>query len=301
MSRVIRWFLDTYVGRLILAYANGQAPNYAGTVAFNAFISMFPLIAGIVAIVGLTVNSVQAKQQFVRGALTFFPTDAPQTLSSALTGVHRAAGILGILGILGFFWTGMSLFTTIEWVLGRMLGARQRDFLRQRVMALLLTVVYLVAIVASIGVNSLLSVAHGFPPAAPLIGLVVWLAFFLAVYRLVPNRTFGVRQLWPGVLIAGVLMEVLTLVWPLYAGLTHNFNTYGAAFALFFLLATWLYFWSQFMLIGAVAIRMHAGRPAAGGLIPCTEPDHLETEATRAADQYGRRRRPAPRAAAERT
>jgi len=168
-------------------------------------------------------------------------------------------------------------------------------------MTLIMTVVYLVAIVASIGLNSLLSLAKGFPAAAPLVGLVVWLVFFLAVYRLVPNRSFHVRQLWPGTLLAGVLMEALTLLWPLYAGLTHNFNTYGAAFALFFLLATWLYFLAQFMLIGAVAIRMHAGLPDTAGMIGCPEPDRLETEATRAADQYGRRRQPARAATVEQT
>ena len=99
------------------------------------------------------------------------------------------------------------------------------------------------------------------------LGLVVWLAFMTAIYRLVPNRTYTVRRMWPGVLLAGVLMEALTLLWPLYTRLTHGFNTYGSAFALFFVLATWLYFFALFTLLGAVANRMHAGGPSVGGLI----------------------------------
>ena len=72
-------------------------------------------------------------------------------------------------------------------------------------------------------------------------------------------------------LLAGVLMEALTLLWPLYAGLTHGFSSYGTAFALFFVLATWLYFFAQFTLLGAVANRMHAGAPDARGLIASPE------------------------------
>ncbi|MBV8444961.1 MAG: YihY/virulence factor BrkB family protein, partial [Candidatus Dormibacteraeota bacterium] len=210
-----------------------------------------------------------------------------------LSKVHDASGILGVIGIVGFLWSGSSLFTTLEWVLGRMVGARQRSFLRQRAMTLIMTLVYLVAIVGSIGLNSIVAIAHGLPFVGPVIGLLVWLAFFAAVYRLVPNRTYALRQLWPGTLLAGILMEALTLLWPLYTGLSHNFSTYGEAFALFFLLATWLYFLAQFMLLGAVANRMHTGEPDRGGLICTPEPDDLHTEATRAADQFARKEAPA--------
>ena len=292
--------LRSYPGRLIQAYAGGQAPNYAGTVAFNMFVSMFPLIAGIAAIIGLVVHSTATEQQFVSGATGFFPSDSQGTLTSALTGVRNVSGLLGVVGIIGFLWSGSSLFTTLEWVLGRIVGARQRDFLRQRAMTLIMTAVYLVAIVASIGLNSIVGIAGGFPLVGPVVGLLIWLSFFAAVYRLVPNRTYSLRQMWPGTLIAGLLMEVLTLLWPLYTHLTHGFSTYGATLALFFLLATWLYFLSQFMLIGAVANRMHAGEPDRGGLICCREPDDLRTEATAAADQYGSRRaRPPARTALE--
>jgi membrane protein len=293
IGSVVGWFLGTYPGRVIQAYATSQAGNYAGTLAFNAFISMFPLILGLLTVLGLTVHSPQAKQQFLSGALAFFPSDSQAALSAGLTTVQKNTGLLGVVAILGFLWSGSSLFTSMEWVLGRMVGARQRDFLRQRLMALLMTLAYVVAVVGSIGLNAAVAVAQGFPLAGPVAGLAVWLLFMLAVYRLVPNRTYRLRRLWRGALLAGGLMEVLTLLWPLYTGLTHNFSTYGAAFALFFVLATWLYFFSQFILLGAVVNRMHCGAPTCGGLICAPEPDRLETEATRAADQFGRRRRAA--------
>ena len=53
----------------------------------------------------------------------------------------------------------------------------------------------------------------------------------------------------------------------MYTGFSHNFSTYGSALALFFLLAAWLYFLAEFILLGAVANRMHVGEPDARGLL----------------------------------
>ena len=225
--------------------------------------------------------------------LTFFPADARTTLIGTLDVVRQHSGLLGVIGIVGLLWSGSSLFVSMEFALGRMVGARQRDFLRQRAMTLLMTIVFVVAIVATIFVNSALSVVNGVAVLGPIAGLLVWAAFMAAVYRLVPNRTYRLKEMWPGILLAATLMELLTLLWPLYTNLAHGFSTYGQTFALFFVLATWLYFLAQFILLGAVANRMHAGQPHARGLIPAPEPAPLETEATRAADQQGRSRRKA--------
>ena len=159
---------------------------------------------------------------------------------------------------------------------------------RGSAMSLVMTLVFAVAVGATIGVNSALALLGSAPSVEPVVGLVIWLVFMAAVYRFVPNRTYRLRQMWPGIVLAAVLTEGLSLVWPLYAHLSHGFNTYGAAFALFFVLAAWLYFLAQFILLGAVANRMHTGVPTAPGLVGDREPLPLETEATRGADQFGR-------------
>jgi YihY family inner membrane protein len=291
--RLVTWFLGTYPGRLIQAYAGSQAGNYAGGLAFTAFISMFPLMLGLLAIIGLVVSSAHAQAQVENALLGFFPRNESAALRSALRGIHQYSGVLGIVGLIGLLWSGSSLFTSLEWTLGQMIGARQRGFVRQRLMALVMTVAFVVAVVAAVGVNSIVALSRGVPALEALVGGVVWVAFMALLYRAVPNRTYRLAQLWRGALLAGALMELLTLAWPLYTGLVHGFSTYGKVFALFFVLATWLYFWAQFVLIGAVANRMRAGRPGARGLVAEPEPDALETAATRAADVQAQPRRQA--------
>ena len=62
-------------------------------------------------------------------------------------------------------------------------------------------------------------------------------------------------------------MELLTLLWTVYTHFAKGYSTYGTVFALVFLLASWLYFLAEFILLGAVANRMRAGEPDARGLL----------------------------------
>ncbi len=279
----------TYPVRLAQAYGQSQSSYYAAALAFKAFVSMFPLILGLLAIVGLLLQSPQAQAQAQTTVLAFFPPDAHAALQSAMNGVRRASGILGLIAIVGMVWSGSSLFTTLEFALGQVLGTGRRGFLRQQAMAFTMTAVFVLAIVLTVVVNAVAGLARGLPFAGPVIGAVIWVAFTLVIYRWVPNRSFRLGELWRGAVMAGVLMEILTLLWPLYVRLSHGFNTYGATFALFFLLAAWLYFWAQLTLLGAVVNRFHTDRLEAAGAVHQPDRGPVETEAARAIDEQARR------------
>ncbi|MBV8196110.1 MAG: YihY/virulence factor BrkB family protein [Candidatus Dormibacteraeota bacterium] len=292
IDTAVRRAAQSYPGRLLQAFLGSQAGNYASGLAFTSFMSMFPLIAGLLAILGLVTHDPTTRSHFLQTAIGgFFPSDlnTQRTITQSLDAVRQNTGVFGVIGILGFVWGGSNLFTTMEYALGRMFGARQRDFLQQRAMAFVMTLVFALSIVVTIGLNSAVAIAGSVPLIEPVLGLLTWLLYMAAVYRIVPNRTYPLRRMWPGILMAAVLMEALSLLWTPFAGLSHNFNTYGQAFALFFLLGSWLFFLSMFTLLGAVAIRMHAGEPVVEGLIATAQREPLHTEATHAADQYSRR------------
>ena len=267
IASITTWFGRTYPGRLIAAFGASQAGNYASAMAFTAFVSMFPLILGLLSIVGYATQSQTAKTAALTAILGFFPSDAHKGLADLFDSIQKNRATLGVVSVVGLLWSGSSLFTGMEFALGVVVGVRQRSFLRQRAMAIVMTVLFVLALVVTIGVNSLI-VLPGVPwGVEPVVELVVWCALMLAIYRLVPNRTHKVRELWPGVLIAGTAMELLTLLWPAFTHFSKGSSTYGAVFALVFLLASWLYFLAEFILLGAVANRMHAGEPDARGLL----------------------------------
>jgi membrane protein len=267
VQSVVKRAHGTLPARVLAAYGDSQASNYALALAFAGFMAMFPMILGALSIIGLAIRDPRTEAHFQLLVLQVFPGSAQPELQRALQGVKASAGWLGLVSLGGLVWSASSIFATMEFALTQIFGTRQRDMLRQRLMGLIMMLILVAAIVVTVAVN----VVAGFFPYAGVIsfavGSVVMIGLLIALYRFVPNRTFGVRDVLPGALLAGVLIEVLSLAFPVYARIAGGFNTYGAQFALFFLLATWFYLLSQLLLLGAVFNRFRLGDPSHRGMI----------------------------------
>jgi membrane protein len=255
-------------GRLAAAYGQSKAGNYAAGLAFNAFMTMFPLILGLLSIVWLLVHDPGTEERLQNIVTGIFPSDAHDQLVQALKGVKDHSGLFGVISIVGLVWGGTSFFTSMEFALTQIFGTRQRDALRGRVMGFLMMLLFLATLLLTAGANA--AAASSIPAGQVggfIVGALVLVALLTAIYRFVPNRSFRLKEIWPGALLAGVLIEVFSLIFPIYARVAHGFNTYGQQFALFFLLATWLYFLSQLLLLGAVLNRMRLGPPSEEGMV----------------------------------
>ena len=280
----------TLPAQVAMAYGQSRAGNYAQAVAFAGFMSMFPIVLGALAIVGIAIRDPYTQAQLQALIIEVFPKSAQPELERAMNGVQQAAGWLGLLSVLGLLWGASSIFGTMEFALTQIFGTRQRDLFRQRAMGLLMMLVLVAALVAIVAINSIAAffplaswatAALGFVTGAVvMIGLLCWL------YRFLPNRTFRLRDVLPGAVLAGVLIEMLTLVFPLFAKVAASSNTYGAQFGLFFLLATWFYLLSQLVLLGAVFNRVRLGEPARRGDIASpSRRSHRQDEPVDAVEQ----------------
>jgi membrane protein len=253
--------------RVWSAYGSSQASNYAAALAFAGFLAMFPMMLGALAIVGLLIRDPGTEARFQATVLQLFPNTAQPQLLDALRGVKQSAGWMGFVSLGGLIWAASGIFSTMEFGLTQIFGTKQRGLLRQKAMGLAMMVLLVVAVAATAAVNV---IAGLFPLAwvtSLLVGGSVMVTLLVLLYRFVPNRTFRLKEVLPGALLAGVLIEVLSLGFPLYERLSRGFNTYGAQFGLFFLLAAWLYLLSQLLLLGAVYNRFRLGQPTKKGLI----------------------------------
>ena len=267
-SRFARLRATTLV-RVVTAYGSTQTGSYAPGLAFNAFMAMFPMILGALAITGLVVSNAGIRNEAQTAILRAFPGRSGVELNAVVTqDLHHYAGLLGIVGVLGLLWACTNFFASLEFCLGRIFGIGQRGFLRQRAMGAVMMLVLVVSLLIAVAANTLMSLVPVMTGPGPVAGFLAMAALTLIIYRLVPNRTFRIRQLWPGAVVAGLLIELVTLLFPLYAKMVHGFDTYGQSLALFFLLATWLAFLSQFILIGALWNRVRLGEEfTASGLL----------------------------------
>ncbi len=230
-------------------------------------LAMFPLVLGVLSLVGFAIRDPSTETRAQTLVLNLFPGAAQPQLLDALRGVKRSAGWMGTLSIAGLLWSAGSIFSTMEFAFTQIFGTRQRDMVRQKLMGLVMMVLLVVAVGVTIAANALAAL---FPLAwvsGFVVGSFVTVGLLVMLYRFVPNRTFEVRDVVPGAMLAGILIELFSLGFPLYVRLAGGFNTYGAQFGLFFLLAAWFYVVSELILLGAVYNRFRLGEPTAKGLV----------------------------------
>jgi YihY family inner membrane protein len=253
---------------------------------------MFPMILGALSIVGLAIRDPGAELRFQSLILQTFPGNAQAELQSAIHGVRQSAGWMGLVSLGGLIWSASGIFSTMEFALTQIFGTRQRDLLRQKLMGLVMMVMLVVALGVTVAANWGAGYLSPYLPYAWvlgfLVGALVMIVLLVLLYRFVPNRTFSVREVLPGALLAGVLIAALSILFPLYARFAGGFNTYGAQFGLFFVLATWLYLLSELLLLGAVYNRFRLGEPDSKGLI--ASPSGRSRDSERPVDVISRKR-----------
>ncbi|PZR85744.1 MAG: hypothetical protein DLM67_25280 [Candidatus Nephthysia bennettiae] len=72
---------ESFPGRLGKAYGEAKAGNYAAALAFQGFMSMFPLLLGILAIVGLVIRDPRRQAQVRNLIVNAFPGDSPPSVA----------------------------------------------------------------------------------------------------------------------------------------------------------------------------------------------------------------------------
>src|SRR5579872_2767954 len=141
-----------FVVRLLLEYGNSQAGNYASVIAFNAFMTMFPLILGVLSVLGLVLRSRGYAMQVEQSAVTFFPdSNTQETVLKSLEGVRQNAGLLGIVSVVGLLWTGTNFFAALEFALDQAYGVKQRELIPQRLVGLVMLLAFIAAMLLSVG------------------------------------------------------------------------------------------------------------------------------------------------------
>jgi len=254
----------TLLGRVVEAYLTEGMSNYASGLAFNAFLTLFPIVLGLAALAGLFFRGSWFYNETEYVLLNAFPIDAQQQIRRTLEGAANHAGELGLLSVLALVWAGTGLFGSLEFAINRVYGFPGRNPFRQRLVGLRLIAAFVLAIVLMVALNTAISFLDVpiFSLSTYLGALAGWLviAFLMvAIYRLAPAHPLPLRDVLPGALLAGALVELITLAFPLINVATSRYSTYAKAFSFVFLLTTWLYLLSSLILLGAVLNRLLAG------------------------------------------
>jgi YihY family inner membrane protein len=240
---------------VVKKFSDDGAGNLAALIAYYGFFALFPLLLLFTTVLGFVLQGdPQAQSSVIHSALGQFPIIGNQLEAHSLTGsgLALAVGIVGtLLSGLGVTLAGANAFNQVHGVPHR----ERPNFLQSRLRGLGILAVLGVLQVISTVVSGAVSGGLG-SVFVVIAGIVVSLALnvvlFLATFRLLTDSSVPTRELWPGIICASVLWEILQAVGGLYINhvLKSASNTYGT-FATVIGLILWLHLGAQAVIYSA--------------------------------------------------
>lgn len=260
----------TAVGRFFYGYLiDHEGVDMASTVAFNTLLSLFPLFGAILAVLGLVLRNGAHLADLSRVMFRLLPEREWQEQIAAIFALQDNAPTLSIVSAIGLFWIGPAFVASLARAFNKLYHVPPRDEVGQRVLALGLIILFAVLLVITVIASNLAAVlvqltrdvlapvglaSTGWGLGGRVLALATSLfaafVLFLALYWALPNVRLRFRDVWPGALLAAVLLVVVSQLFHLYASFAPT-SRYGNVFGLLLLLTTWIYLFAHIMLLGA--------------------------------------------------
>ncbi len=309
-------FQESRLGQFLKKFNDDQATNLAALLAWGTLSTMLPLLLGVLGLVGLVLRDPRTLDKVYSTILGVMPQQATGVLGTALQSVrHEAAAPAGIVGLVLLLVNGSSYFANMENVFNLAFHVQNRNFILQRVVAILMLIICSALLIIStltLGAGGLIGQLPIALPFGPMVGAVIsWsisilsaILLFLTLYVVLPNIHQGWRDALPGSLLSTVLFFVITALFPVYLKFFPPNQAY-ALFGVFLVLIFWLYLLGLVFVLGAevnaflqqparsVAMAEAQARAQRGQAAMQVEPRAVKAHATGAApDMEGTRQAP---------
>jgi membrane protein len=238
-------------GMFVKKVLDDQAPNLAALLAWGTLSAILPLVLGILSISGLVLRDPERLDQ-VYGMMSAAVPGAQGPVGEALQSVRTAAAApAGVVSIILLLFNGSAFFANMAGVFDQVYHVPSRNFVVQRLVAVLMLVITTALLVVStlaLGIGSLVGNIPIGLPVGPLVARIVsWsvsivsaIVLFLLLYRILPNAKKGWRNVLPGSLLAAVLFFAITMVFPIYTSLFPPNHAY-AIMGVFLVFTFYLY------------------------------------------------------------
>jgi len=244
-----------------------DCPHMAAAIAYYSLFSLFPLLLGLMAILGYALGSSNVQDELAALVAAYLP-GSEELVTTNLRSVVQAREEVGAVAVVSFLWSAMAVFAAVRKALNAAWDIdRARPLLQQKLLDLAmvgavgflfllstaLTAVYQLLRAWQLPLFGLQPFAHESIRAASGVVLPTAVTFllFLLVYKIVPNTKVAWSSAALGAGIAASLFEVAKNLFVWYA---HTFGRYeliyGSLGAVIGLLM-WGYVSALILLLGA--------------------------------------------------
>lgn len=242
-------------------------PTHAAALSFQTVISIFPLIAVLVAGASFFVEPDVLTEQVLKSVDELAP-ESRIVLEETIRSVKDLRGQIGVVSLLGLLWTGSSVFGALRRGLNAAVGAsRRRQFIRGRVFDLSVAVLTGGLLAGSVAITAALAVVErldtfGEGTALEAVGvllravgvaipIVASTVIFAVLFRVVPVTNLPWRAALGGGALAAVLFEAGKNLFVWYASSFGSFNAIYGPISTIVVLLVWLYYSGLIVLSGA--------------------------------------------------
>ena len=250
------------------SYRKFSADNVTGMsagIAYYALFSLFPLVLGAIALFGVVVRSPELQDRVISSLADNLPVSR-DVVSSNVRGLVSARGQLGVVAILGLLWSGTAVFSALRRALDTVWSVSgRRPFLKQKLMDLGILAGVGLLLVFSVALTALLYLfvrivdkAPGIAPYSAYLKIPLSLlpplfnfSIFATVYRYVPYARVSWREVWPGALVAALLVEGGKHLFVWYVANQANYARVYGSVATVVALMFWVYLSTVVLLLGA--------------------------------------------------
>lgn len=240
-----------------------DATHRAAAVAYYAFLSIFPLVMGLIALFGFFLPSVNLQDKM----LSFVGDNVPgatNILKQNIASIIELRGTMGVLSIFIFIWGASALFSAVSLAINRAWDIRQyhRHFFIRKASELGMVFGIGILFLLSLGTSTIISIiskALNLPAAdliivdlgSRLVAFVLILIVFLLLYKLIPNTRTYWRYIWPGALLTSILFEIARTLFIFYINNIANYQLIYGSIASIIVLLVWIYYSAFIMILGA--------------------------------------------------
>lgn len=143
--------------RAVQEFIDDDCMHMVAGIAYYAFFSLFPLLLGLIAVLGLILEPSEVQQRVVGMASQAFPSSA-EVVAHSIEAAVASRSTLGVLSAVGLFWSASAIFAAARRSLNRAWDVeRERPLLAQKMIELgMLGGVGLLSTTASLGTSTAL-------------------------------------------------------------------------------------------------------------------------------------------------
>jgi membrane protein len=257
-----RW---RWLGRLLQVqqrYGELRGNNLAASVTLQSFLSLFPLLLLVVAVLGfVAANSGTNVAGRIIGELGL-TGDAATAIRDAVDAAERSRRASSVIGLLGLAWSSLGLVAALQYAFNQVWQVEDRGAKDKAFGLLWLGGAGVLFVGAAAATTALRWLPGALAPLGVLVTMAVTFGLWLWTSKVLPNVDVGWRALVPGAILGTVGLEVLKVVGAYYVpkAVASSSELYGTIGVVFAILAWLLLFGKLVVYAGVLDVVLYEGK-----------------------------------------